>query len=194
MEVPGYIYLRLVLAILAILGGIGVESSFSVQAKTDIYKNRQSPISQLRLAVTTNTPNIAKNTTRLIFNDVQGGAASAAQTVTLRNTGNTKLTISNLRLSGTNANQFQIAQKPTLPLTLAAGSVAKVSVAFKPTTQGPKGDLLQIQSNDPDTPLTTVSLRGLGTKGLGGGKRALAPVDSRYLSNSYLRRGPRRHR
>lgn len=159
----------LVLTMLAILGGIGIESSLPVQAKTDNYQNRQSPISQLRLAISTNTPNIAKNTTLLIFNDVQGGAASVAQTVTLRNTGNAKLTISSLKLSGAQANQFQIAQKPTLPLTIAAGSVAKVSVAFKPTTQGTKGGLLQIQSNDPDTPLTTVSLRGLGTKGLGGG-------------------------
>ena len=95
----------LILTMLAILGGIGIESSLPVQAKTDNYQNRQSPISQLRLAISTNTPNIAKNTTRLIFNDVQGGAASAAQTVTLRNTGNAKLTISSLNLSGAQANQ-----------------------------------------------------------------------------------------
>ena len=157
----------LVLTMLAILGAIGIEPSLPVEAKTDIYKTRQRQ-SLLSQASSTNTPNIAQNRTRLIFNDVQGGAASAAQTVTLRNTGNANLTISSLTLSGTNANQFQVTNKPTLPLTLAAGSSTQVSIAFNPTTQGPKGSLLQIKSNDPDTPLATVSLRGLGTKGLGG--------------------------
>ena len=157
----------MVLTMLAILGGIGIEQSPPVQAKTDIYQTRQRQ-SLFSLASSTNTPNIVQNTTRLIFNDVQGGAASTAQTVTLRNTGNANLTISSLTLSGTDANQFQLTNKPTLPVTLTAGSSTQVSIAFNPTTIGFKGSLLQIKSNDPDTPLATVTLRGLGTKGLGG--------------------------
>lgn len=157
----------LVLTMLAILGGIGIGPSLPVQAKKDIYKTGQGQ-SLLSQATSTNTPNIAGNTTRLIFNDVRGGAATAARTVTLRNTGNANLTISSLRLSGTNANQFQITAQPRLPVTLAAGRTATVSIAFNPTTAGPKGGVLQINSNDPDTPLATVSLRGLGTNGLGG--------------------------
>lgn len=160
----------LVLTMLVVLGGIGIGPSLPVQSKTDTYKISQSQNSLLRQASSSNTPNIAQNKMRLIFNDVQGGAASAVQTVTLRNTGNAKLTISSLKLGGTNANQFQIINKPTLPVTLAAGSSAKVSISFKPTTIGPKGGLLQIGSNGPDKPQTTVRLRGLGTKGLGGGK------------------------
>jgi len=158
----------ILLKILILLGVIWIKPSLPVQAKTDIYQTRQNQVFPLRLAINTSTPNIARNKTRLIFNDVQGGTASAAQTVTLSNTGNANLTISSLRLSDTNANQFQITQKPTLPVTIAPGRSAKVSIAFNPTTIGPKGDLLQINSNDPDTPQATVNVRGLGTLGLRG--------------------------
>lgn len=159
---------NLVLKTLLLLGIICLETILPVQAKTDIYPTQQNQISPLRLAVNISKPNIAKDKTRLIFNNVQGGTASAAQTVILKNTGNAKLTISSLKLSGINANQFQINQQPTLPITIAAGSSIKVSIAFNPTTVGPKGGLLEIDSDDPDTPQATVNLRGLGTLGLEG--------------------------
>ena len=149
------------------LGGIFIAPSLSVDAKTDIYQTRSSQI-LLSQAITTNTSNIEQSTKRLVFNDVQGGVASAARSVTLRNTGNANLTINSLRLSGIDANQFKITQKPTLPRTLAADSSTTVSIAFNPTMIGPLGALLQINTNDPDTPQATVTLRGLGTKGLGG--------------------------
>lgn len=160
---------RLGLAILVVLvGGMGIEASLLVKAKANIPLPAQNQY-PLHLAISTNTPNITTSATRLTFNDVQGGAASAAKTLTFSNTGNANLTISNLAISGTNANQFQITNKPTLPVTLKAGSSTKVSIAFNPTTIGPKGGSLQIKSNDPDTSVATVNLRGLGTKGLGGG-------------------------
>lgn len=158
----------LVLKTLLLLGVICIEPSLPVQAKTDIYQTHQNQISPLRLAINTSKPNIVRNKTRLIFNNVQGGTASAAQTVLLKNTGNANLTINSLKLSGINANQFQINQQPTLPITIAAGSSTKVSIAFNPTNIGPKGALLEIDSNDPDTPQATVNLRGLGTLGFAG--------------------------
>lgn len=155
----------ILLKVLLLLGVICLESSLPVQAKTDIYQNHDQIHSLL--ALSTSSPNIAQSTKRLIFNDVQGGAASVARAVTLRNTGNINLTISSLTVSGMNADQFQITQQP-IPVTIAPGSSAKVSIAFNPTTIGPMDGLLQINSNDPDTPQATVSLRGLGTKGLAG--------------------------
>lgn len=159
---------NLVLKTLLLVGIICIDLSLSVQAKTDIYHTHQNQISPLRLAINTSKPNIVRNKTRLIFNNVQGATASAAQTVILKNTGNANLTISSLKLSGINANQFQITQQPNLPITIAAGSSTKVSIAFNPTTIGSKGGSLEIDSNDPDTPQATVNLRGLGTLGLGG--------------------------
>lgn len=158
----------IVLKALLLLGVTSIEPSLLVQAKTDIHQTRQNQISLLRLAINTSKPNIAQSTTRLVFNDVQGGVASADRAVTLRNVGNANLTIRSLRLSGTNTNQFRITRQPTLPVTIAPGKSTEVSIAFNPTSIGPKGGLLQIQSNDPDTQQATVSLRGLGTKGLEG--------------------------
>lgn len=152
---------------LLILGGIFIAPSLSVNAKTDIYQTHSSQI-LLSQAVTTNSPNIAQSTKRLVFSDVRGGVASAARSVTLRNTGNANLAINSLRLSGIDANQFKITQQPRLPRTLAAGSSTTVSIAFNPTRIGPLGAVLQMNTNDPDRPQATVTLRGLGTKGLEG--------------------------
>jgi hypothetical protein len=118
----------------------------------------------------TSSPNIAVNTTRLIFNAVQGGAASTAQHVTISNTGDADLTIpeTGLVLSGTDATEFQLTNAPTLPLTLAAGTSIEAEITFNPTTTGPKSGLLQLQSNDPDMPQLGVDLRGLSVQGLGG--------------------------
>lgn len=166
-QLPFKLNCGITLKTLLLLSGILITPSLSVNAQTDIYKNNQNQL-LLSQAVSTNTPNIAQSTKRLVFNDVQGGAASTSRTVTLRNTGNANLTINSLRVSGINADQFQITQQPTSPVTIAPGSSIIVGVAFNPTTIGPMGALLQIDSNDPDTPQAAVSLRGLGTKGLGG--------------------------
>ena len=102
-------------------------------------------------------PNVAPTPARHIFNDVSGGAASAEKTVTIQNTGNAALTISGLTLGGANASQFQITNQPSLPATVPAGASAQVQLVFNPTSTGPKGATLQIASNDPDTPNTTVT-------------------------------------
>ena len=125
-------------------------------------------ITLLRPQVNTGAPNIDASPGRLIFNDVSGGAASASQKVTVKNTGSGPLNISNLSLVGDNAGQFQINNKPALPATVAAGGSTTVEVAFNPTTVGVKGATLRIDSDDPDTAQTDINLRGLGTQGIGG--------------------------
>ena len=125
-------------------------------------------ITLLRPQSNTGTPNIDANPGRLIFNDVSGGAASASQKVTIKNTGSGPLNISNLSILGDNAGQFQITNKPALPATVAAGGSATVEVAFDPTSVGPKGATLRIDSDDPDAAQTDINLRGLGTQGIGG--------------------------
>ena len=125
-------------------------------------------ITLLRPQSNTGTPNIDATPARLIFNDVSGGAASASQKVTIKNTGSGPLNISNLSLVGDEAGQFQISNKPALPATVAAGGTATVDVAFNPTSVGVKGATLRIDSDDPDTAQSDINLRGLGTQGIGG--------------------------
>jgi fibronectin type 3 domain-containing protein/glucose/arabinose dehydrogenase len=127
-----------------------------------------SRITLLRPAVTGGTPQMSTSPSRLIFNDVQGGTASAAKNVTIRNDGSGPLSLSGLSISGTDAGQFRLLTPPTLPATIAAGSSLQVQVVFDPTSVGPKRATLTISGNDGANPQDTVALRGLGTLGEGG--------------------------
>jgi len=101
---------------------------------------------------------------RLIFTDVQGGGASAAQSVVVRNAGDQTLTLTGVGISGTSAAQFTTS-RPSLPATLEPGASVRLSVAFNATALGPQGATLRLSSNDPDRPTTDVTLRGLGVRG-----------------------------
>jgi len=127
-----------------------------------------SRITLLRPAVSGGTPGMTTSPERLIFNDVQGGAASASKTVTIRNDGSGPLSISGLAIGGTDAGQFRLAAAPTLPATIAAGASLQVPVVFDPTATGPKRATLTVSGNDSANAQDTVALRGLGTLGLGG--------------------------
>ncbi len=113
-------------------------------------------------------PDIALTPARLIFNDVQGGAATASKSIVISNPGDAALTVTLLTLGGPDATQFQIISAPTLPAVIPAGGTASVAIAFAAATTGPKGAQLSVQSDDPQTPLLSATLRGLGTLGLGG--------------------------
>jgi hypothetical protein len=102
---------------------------------------------------------------RLVFNDVVGGSLTAARSVTLRNNGDTALTIGSVTFAGTAASKFRVVSRPT---TIQPGQSAKVSVNFGATYLGPQGATLQIRSNSSTNSLLNVTLRGLGTRGLEG--------------------------
>jgi hypothetical protein len=72
----------------------------------------------------------------LTFTSTGVGTASAAQTVTVSNTGSKAypVTISSVGLSGTNASSY--SETTTCGTTLAASSTCTISVTFKPTTTG----------------------------------------------------------
>lgn len=119
------------------------------------------------------TADLTVSATRLIFNDVRGGAASTAQRVTLTNTGNSALTFNPgaFSLTGTAASIYQLTSTPAVPTSLNPGQSAEVFVAFNPlsgTTAGVHTAALRLTSNDADTPQLDVELRGLATIGTGG--------------------------
>ncbi len=108
-------------------------------------------------------PDLQVSETRLVYTEQNGG--ESAQTLTLRNFGSGALTVSSLDLSSD--ADFRIASA-ALPLTLQPGQMSDVSVTFTPSSLGPKGARLDIQSSDADSPNISVSLRGLSVKGTGG--------------------------
>ncbi len=92
----------------------------------------------------------------LAFGSEQTGATSAAQTVTLSNTGNTSLSITSVATSG----DFQ--ETNICPASLAAAASCTIQVSFAPTASGTRTGSLTVQDNDASSS-QSVSLTGTGT-------------------------------
>ncbi len=109
---------------------------------------------------------------RVYVSDVVGGAAGPSRSLTIRNDGTTTLALpaDGLTITGADAAQF-VLTKPTLPRTIAPGQSISISIALAASSMSPvfKTATLQIKSNDPSRPITTVPLRGLAQIGTGGG-------------------------
>lgn len=116
-------------------------------------------------------PQIATNTTKRIYNDVRGGAASDPRIIKIYNKGSSTLQITDLTFTGPDHGMFIITDDLTLPRNIAAGKSISIHVAFAGSPKkslGIKTAQLNIISNDPVHPTTVVRLRGLSTAGEGG--------------------------
>ena len=87
------------------------------------------------------------------------GTTSAAQSVTLNNTGSAALTITSIAVTGTNPGDF--AQTNTCGASVAAGGNCSISVTFTPTAAGSRGASVTITDNAAGSP-HTVALSGTG--------------------------------
>lgn len=91
----------------------------------------------------------------------QSVGSSASQNVTLTNTGNSSVTVSQITTSGTGFSLSAIS----LPVTLSAGQTASFSVAFAPAAGGSVSGTVSVVSNATNSP-ATISLSGAGVKPL----------------------------
>ncbi len=96
--------------------------------------------------------------TTLSFGNQAVGSTSAAQSVTVKNTGTVAATVSSISAAA------PFAQTNTCGTSVAAGATCTVSVTFKPTANGAASTNLTIVSNASD-PTLTVGLSGTGTGG-----------------------------
>jgi F5/8 type C domain/Abnormal spindle-like microcephaly-assoc'd, ASPM-SPD-2-Hydin len=96
--------------------------------------------------------------TSLSFGSETVGSTSAAQTVTVKNTGTAAAAISSVAAS------TGFAQTNTCGASLAAGASCTASVTFKPTANGAVSGSLTVSSNASNSTLT-VALSGTGTGG-----------------------------
>ena len=99
------------------------------------------------------------------------GTVSAAQQLTLKNTGNAALTIAGISATG------DFAETNTCSASLTAGASCVINMTFTPTSTGARNGLLTIADNADAGP-QTVSLTGTGT--------ALPPVLSATVSPGSL--------
>ena len=94
--------------------------------------------------------------TSLTFAGQAPNTTSAAQTVTVTNTGTAAAAVSGIATSG------DFSQTNTCGTSIAAGGSCSVAVKFTPTTSGTRTGSLTVSSNATNSP-TTVALSGTGT-------------------------------
>jgi hypothetical protein len=104
----------------------------------------------------TKTPKISVNPMSANFGSVKVSSTSA-RAITVKNTGTSDLTISNINITGPNASEFsQTSDCATVP---PQGSCT-ITGTFAPTSMGSKSATLSISSNDPKNPTINVKLLG----------------------------------
>jgi hypothetical protein len=97
----------------------------------------------------------------LAFPSTNVGSSSAAQQVTLSNTGSAALSITSIALSGANASSYAVSQQ-TCGASVAAGGSCTFSVTFSPNTTGSLPASVTIADNAANSP-QTVSMTATGT-------------------------------
>jgi Abnormal spindle-like microcephaly-assoc'd, ASPM-SPD-2-Hydin len=115
------------------------------------------------LSGTGTAPAVTLSPAAVNFGSQRVGTTSAAQTVTLTNSGTAPLSIGSVGLTGTNAGDFaQTTTCPLSPATLAAGANCAISVSFSPAAAGPRAASVQIADDASGSP-HSVALSGTGS-------------------------------
>ncbi len=110
-------------------------------------------------------PGIGINPASLAFGNVSVGQTSAAQTVTLENTGSANLTFGALALSGANAAEFALGADTCSGQTLAPAATCTADVTLTPAATGVRSAQLDIPSNAASSP-DAVPLSGNGVQAI----------------------------
>jgi YVTN family beta-propeller protein len=116
--------------------------------------------------------------TSLAFGDQRVGTTSAAQTITLSNTGDEPVTVSGLPITGTNAGDFAISAETCIAAPVPAHQTCAIDVTFTPVALGLRASTLTVQSDVPGG-LPPVQLSGPGVAPavtLDPGSLAFAPL------------------
>jgi hypothetical protein len=104
------------------------------------------------------SPVIVVDPTSIDFGSVRV-TQSDSRKITIKNTGGSDLIVSSISDPD---GAFAIVNKPALPLTIASMQSITLTVRFSPLFTGSVSSSFNIQSNDPNAPLTTVNLTGVG--------------------------------
>jgi hypothetical protein len=114
----------------------------------------------LSLSGTGAAPAVSLTPTSLTFTSQYVDVSSAAQTLTLTNSGNGTLSITGVTLTGADAGDFT-ETADTCGSSVAAGANCTIEMTFTPSAAGQRTATLNIADNAPESP-QTVSLSGTG--------------------------------
>lgn len=105
------------------------------------------------------TPHLALSPASLDLGGVTvGGSASLATSV--GNSGTAPLTVSAITRCGGTSTEF--TWSPDAPFTVAAGGATMLTVTYTPTSAGADSGCLALASDDPDNPITNLTVQGTG--------------------------------
>ena len=124
--------------------------------------------------VATATLTVAVSPASLTFPSTAEGKVSAAQVVTVKNTGTAAVTLTSATFVGTNIKSFVISAK-TCGTSLAVGASCTYSVEFTPALTGALSASLSIADNATGSP-QLVALKGTATTATAGPTVTLSPA------------------
>ncbi|MCE7982236.1 MAG: choice-of-anchor D domain-containing protein [Caldilinea sp. CFX5] len=159
-EPPGTVYNKAQLANLP-----ATMASNGILYSNDAATNTTNDPTGLTFNNSVVAPEIAVTPATVSFGNQTSGTTSAAQTVTINNTGLAALTISNINLGGTNPSAFAVSGGTcgsTFPTNIAAGNSCTVDLVFSPTTAGAMSAVLMITNSDSDEGSVNIPLNGTG--------------------------------
>ncbi|MCX7843752.1 MAG: choice-of-anchor D domain-containing protein [Candidatus Bipolaricaulota bacterium] len=122
----------------------------------------QTPVASVSLSGTGVAPQIAVSPLAHDFGAVRVGQESAPLTVTVRNVGTAPLSVGTVSLTGPHAAEFLVRNDAVSGATIPPGGSRTLEVVFRPVSVGAKTATLRIPSDDPQTPVASVSLSGTG--------------------------------
>jgi hypothetical protein len=136
-------------------------ASGSRTASVSITDNAAGSPQAVSLSGTGIAPAASLSPVSVSFGNQPVGTTSAAQTVTLSNSGNATLSITSLAITGTNASDFaEIAD--ACGSSVAAGGNCTIGVTLTPSAVGQRTATLSITDNASSSP-QAVSLSGTGS-------------------------------
>ena len=128
----------------------------------DFFRSVENPlINGIEILGTSSGPspgNLAANPNSLHFFSQDVGTSSAAETITLSNTGGESLDITGVNITGQHAAEF--SHNASTPITLAPGANTTVDVVFSPTSTGSKGASIAFTHTGNNSSPLNVSLTG----------------------------------
>jgi len=151
-------------------GDSGAATSAQLSSPSGVAVDSQGQVYVISSAAATGTAQVVRKlgpNGLLSFGAQLRGSASAAHLVTVANTGNSALTLTNAVLTGTNPGDFSVDPDTTscdlsAEATLNAGQSCKVGILFKPAAAGARSANLVLLDNTV-TNSNTVQLTGTGT-------------------------------
>ncbi|MDR3745766.1 MAG: choice-of-anchor D domain-containing protein [Acidobacteriaceae bacterium] len=137
--------------------GFSPTASAAATASVSIAYNAIGSPQTVTLSGTVALPATTLSPTTLTFTPQAVGTTSAAQTITLTNSGAAPLTLTSIGITGTNSAEF--SETSTCANTLAASASCSINVTFAPTASGSAVASISIADNASGSP-QSVSLSG----------------------------------